>query len=361
MTASGQTMPISQLSIGQQVMSVDSDGHIIYSPILSFLDWNPDQMSAYYSLTTASGKTITLTPTHLIYVIISNNNDNDINENKDKYYSSTILSPKLAWTPLFAKEVREGDRILISPGMLSITSLSSFSSINDDDNESRYTFKNRFLDQNDVGNYEDRDKSDADFSDDVNTNYVHRHQYLHQNHQHQPSLAVGDHAISDRVVSITVSTKKGVYAPMTLHGTIVVDGVVASCYAFIHDEQLAHNVFAPIRALHWLKTLFSELLLQFSQLTTWIGHVFSHQQMPYSPSVSFASPSSTVSHIFHSTNTSSSSISLSNNERIEANLGLDSKSMEGVQQHFQDGAHWYAQLLYSVAINVLGMDIQISM
>ncbi|XP_046328142.1 sonic hedgehog protein A-like [Haliotis rufescens] len=55
---------------------------------------------------------------------------------------------------------------------------------------------------------------------------------------------------ASRVTMVTSRTERGVYAPLTHSGTIVVDGVVASCYAVINNANIAHLVFAPIRGLY---------------------------------------------------------------------------------------------------------------
>ncbi|KAH9369264.1 hypothetical protein HPB48_012340 [Haemaphysalis longicornis] len=39
----------------------------------------------------------------------------------------------------------------------------------------------------------------------------------------------------------------GVYAPLTREGTVIVDGVAASCYAGVQNQALAHWAFAPLR------------------------------------------------------------------------------------------------------------------
>ncbi|KAL3836428.1 hypothetical protein ACJMK2_021861 [Sinanodonta woodiana] len=72
-------------------------------------------------------------------------------------------------------------------------------------------------------------------------------------------VSVGDYLVTDentdalefsKVVNISVDTRQGIYAPLTKDGTIVVDGVVASCYAYINNNDVAHFVFAPLRFLH---------------------------------------------------------------------------------------------------------------
>ena len=47
----------------------------------------------------------------------------------------------------------------------------------------------------------------------------------------------------------------GAYVPLTEHGTIIVDGVLASCYASF-NHQLAHFFLAPLR---WWPSLLSSI------------------------------------------------------------------------------------------------------
>lgn len=49
----------------------------------------------------------------------------------------------------------------------------------------------------------------------------------------------------------------GSYAPVTVQGTVVVDQVLASCYAVIEDHDLAHWALAPVRLAHWVSSLLS--------------------------------------------------------------------------------------------------------
>nr|APD15683.1 hedgehog [Xipholeptos notoides] len=50
--------------------------------------------------------------------------------------------------------------------------------------------------------------------------------------------------------SVKLETKQGMVAPLTKAGTIVVDGIVVSCYAFINNDQIAHASFSFLRGLH---------------------------------------------------------------------------------------------------------------
>lgn len=58
-----------------------------------------------------------------------------------------------------------------------------------------------------------------------------------------------------RLRSVTVDRvsdeeHEGSFAPITGHGTIVVEDVLASCYAAVQNQKLAHLAFAPVRLVH---------------------------------------------------------------------------------------------------------------
>ncbi|XP_030631053.1 tiggy-winkle hedgehog protein [Chanos chanos] len=59
-----------------------------------------------------------------------------------------------------------------------------------------------------------------------------------------------------KVERISTVEYAGSYAPVTAHGTIVVDQVLASCYAVIEDHKLAHLAFLPTRLSYGLTTWF---------------------------------------------------------------------------------------------------------
>ena len=62
----------------------------------------------------------------------------------------------------------------------------------------------------------------------------------------------------DIVISTKAILKKGVYAPLTTEGTIVVDGIVASCYAVVDSQWIAQWSYAPFRIYASFMRLFRE-------------------------------------------------------------------------------------------------------
>ena len=59
-----------------------------------------------------------------------------------------------------------------------------------------------------------------------------------------------DQMFPSKVVKVTNSKMKGVYAPLTAEGRMLVDNALVSCYAVIDDHRMAHAAFAPLRLLY---------------------------------------------------------------------------------------------------------------
>ena len=56
--------------------------------------------------------------------------------------------------------------------------------------------------------------------------------------------------VPSQVERVSLVKRTGLVAPVTMEGNVIVDGVLASCYAMISDHEIAHMVFGPLRLLH---------------------------------------------------------------------------------------------------------------
>ncbi|KAJ6637364.1 Protein hedgehog, partial [Pseudolycoriella hygida] len=61
-----------------------------------------------------------------------------------------------------------------------------------------------------------------------------------------------------RVTKVSSELSKGVYAPLTEEGTIVVNSITASCYALVDSQSIAHWSFMPVRAYNLVKNYFAD-------------------------------------------------------------------------------------------------------
>ena len=57
----------------------------------------------------------------------------------------------------------------------------------------------------------------------------------------------GGRLTAELVTSVTVEEVQGVYAPLTRHGTVIANGAVASCYAQVDSQAVAHWALLPVR------------------------------------------------------------------------------------------------------------------
>ncbi|CAI9554005.1 unnamed protein product [Staurois parvus] len=58
------------------------------------------------------------------------------------------------------------------------------------------------------------------------------------------------HLVPAKVTSLSMRREKGIYAPLTQHGTILVDDVIVSCFALVQKQKLAQLAFWPLRVLY---------------------------------------------------------------------------------------------------------------
>ena len=65
------------------------------------------------------------------------------------------------------------------------------------------------------------------------------------------SVGVGHYLLSatgpTRVRSVLYQELVGVFAPLTSSGTLLVDGLLASCYADVGSHRMAHVAALPVR------------------------------------------------------------------------------------------------------------------
>lgn len=63
-------------------------------------------------------------------------------------------------------------------------------------------------------------------------------------------LVLNERGEWEEIVGITQARTKGLYNPQTLHGDIVVDGIVASTYTQAVDVSVAHTLLSPLRLMY---------------------------------------------------------------------------------------------------------------
>lgn len=179
--------------------STDGQGPLLYSPVLSFLDRQPNVTKVFYVIGTDAGLNITLTAAHLIFAT-------DCMGGLSPPGWQEAANEGLTWRgtglrTVFASDVRPGQCVFISAG-----------------------------------------KEGS-----------------------QVRLSV--------VTSVEQQRRTGLYAPLTQHGSIVVNGVLASCYAAVDSHHLSHWALAPLRlfysftgpsevqndGLHWYPWLLEKL------------------------------------------------------------------------------------------------------
>ncbi|KAG8452376.1 hypothetical protein GDO86_004252 [Hymenochirus boettgeri] len=165
MMESGQRKPVSELELGDTVLTTDQSGQLMPTAVLLFLHRDLSKTATFVVIEAERHPfSLLLTPHHLLFV---------------KRGSST------GFLPTFAFRVQIGDQIQI---------------------------------------------------------YVN-----------------GTRLQSSKVVKVSIQEQTGVYAPLTEHGTLLVDGVLTSCYANIESQLLAHISLAPLRMFQSITSIFQGL------------------------------------------------------------------------------------------------------
>ncbi|XP_026001598.1 indian hedgehog B protein-like [Astatotilapia calliptera] len=180
----GAAKQMRDLLPGDRVLaSSTADGHgpFLYSPVLSFLDRQPNASKIFYVIGTNAGFNITLTAAHLIFVTDCTAG---LNQQEEEPLSGSTWEGRPRWgvgqRTVFASEVQPGQCVFTSAGEV----------------------------------------------------------------KSQPKLSV--------VTFVSEQRSIGLYAPLTQHGSIVVNGVLASCYAAVDSHHLSHWALAPLRLFYSL-------------------------------------------------------------------------------------------------------------
>ncbi|KAM6979377.1 indian hedgehog B protein-like [Tautogolabrus adspersus] len=195
----------------------DGQGPLLYSPVLSFLDRQPNVTKIFYIIGTNSGLNITLTAAHLIFVTDCTSEPNG-KEAAEGPLVGSVRKTRPSWQTglrtVFASDILPGQCVLTS------------------------------------------------------------------------QAKEGSQATLSVVTFVEEHRSTGLYAPLTQHGSIVVNGVLASCYAAMDNHHLAHWVLAPLRffyslmgpsepqidGLHWypwLLQMLGQILLDAGHFHPW--------------------------------------------------------------------------------------------
>jgi hedgehog protein len=263
---------------------MDSDGQLVYSEVLLFLDRSSDEERDFVVLKAEDGSQITLTASHLIYTVSAEDLQEDMDLNEEENWQSNSIDDE---DRQMAKRLKELN-VTVSNDLL------------------RSRLKATFAYKAQIGDW----------------------------------IVVTDasgRAQPQRIVDVSVVHKRGVYAPLTSQGTLVVDNVVVSCYAVIDDQSLAHWAFAPIRILNNIQSSMVHFWKSFSGSVRWWRY---HQGTTVSP-LSF-NPLKFSSKLIELFNLQVSPV------RYEARSSTDVPAGSAPV-----GIHWYAKFLYRIAKYIL--------
>ncbi|XP_063070408.1 indian hedgehog B protein-like [Engraulis encrasicolus] len=204
----GATRAMRDLRPGDRVLASsgsDGSGELVFSEVVTFLDRQPHAKKSFYTLRTTGGANLTLTAAHLLFV--------------------TDCSRPSALREAFASDVRPGQCVLTTT-----TSSSSTAAWHKPDRENEE---------------EEEEQEDGESSPGRGRVVV-----LGERRQRRPPLLSPHRPHLTRVTWVEVREATGAFAPLTQHGTLVVDGVLASCYAVVDQQWLAHWALTPLRLLH---------------------------------------------------------------------------------------------------------------
>lgn len=134
----------------------------------------------------------------------------------------------------------------------------------------------------------------------------------------------------DTVIEAKLILDSGVYAPLTSEGTVLIDDVVASCYALVDSQTIAHYAFMPFRFIHSIQ-------LYFESIHTFI---FPHSQK----------------YTHRNNNNINNNYNINTNDinvEDEADFELSNEIEQTREDSQPQGVHWYPSFLYKISLYIL--------
>ena len=118
MLEDGKRQKMSDLKVGDSVLTVDPNGDYKFSPVILFLDRATEEKRQFYVIQTDSGHSLTLTPSHLIYTKYQSEHEDDLNSYESGLRTNSINSDSIhddieSFQAVYASNVREGDFVLV--------------------------------------------------------------------------------------------------------------------------------------------------------------------------------------------------------------------------------------------------------
>lgn len=154
----------------------------------------------------------------------------------------------------------------------------------------------------------------------------------------------------EKVLDMEVLVETGVYAPLTSTGNLIVDGVLASCYAVIDDQDLAHSAFLPLRFSHNIMKGFTYLWKQFTRLLSFRqseAEVNVDTNTINKETVGTTAGDEEENEIIYEV--------LSENPKFALHKS-EYRTKSGVKS--EQGVHWYAETLYTLSSYILPSNLR---
>lgn len=148
--------------------------------------------------------------------------------------------------------------------------------------------------------------------------------------------------VLERVIDVLSSSEQGSFAPLTREGNLIVNHIVASSYALLDDQTLAHFAFIPVRFMTSFEQTASQVL---DNLHRYLVNLRS-AIMEYT---SNATLFSMLPETFR-TNARHAIIRL-----LQQLPSVELRTHKTIPS--QKGIHWYPELLYKVTYRLLPEDL----